>query len=147
MSGITEIGLRGLVPSTISAGFEEDATLLASIRWRGSKTSRHWRQTPLLDICFYEYEPALPKIDVNGTRPVCADGGEKVLGFEAVGDIVEFFAVTREEDGAGPWAVANADDIALDIFGGVVCRMEGLVEAAMAGGGVGDGRFMPACGD
>ena len=82
---------------------------------------------------------------MHGTRPICADGGEEILGFQAVGDVVELFAVAGEEDGASSWAVADADDVALDVFGGVVCGSERLVEAAVAGGDVREGGFVPAC--
>ena len=146
MSSVAGVGrLCRLIASTVSARFKEDTSLLASIRGRGSETARHWRQPPFLNIGFYENESALPEIDVHAARPVCADRGKEILGFEAVGDVVKLFAVAGEEDGARSRTVANANNITLDIFGGVVCRLEGLVEAAMAGGGVGQGGFVPAC--
>jgi hypothetical protein len=74
----------------------------------------------------------LAKVDVDRTRPVRADRGEEILGFEAMGDVVKFFAIAGEEDGASSGPVADADYVALDVFGTVICRGEGLVEAAMA---------------
>ncbi len=73
---------------------------------------------------------------MNGTRSVGADGGEEILSFEAVDDIVEFFAIAGKEDGAGSGTVADADDVTLNVFGTIVCWCEGLVEAAVTGGGV-----------
>lgn len=83
---------------------------------------------------------------MDGARPVGADGGEEVLGFEAVGDVVELLAVAGEEEGSGAGAVADADDVALDVGRAVGGRCEGLVVAALAGGGVGYGVFVPAWG-
>jgi hypothetical protein len=81
---------------------------------------------------------------VYGAGAVGADGGEEVLRFEAVGDVVEFLAVAGEEEGAGAGAVADADDVALDVGRAVGGGCEGLVVAALARGGVCYGVFVPA---
>ena len=60
-------------------------------------------------------------------------------------DVVEFFAVAREENGAGAGTVADADYVALDVGGTVGSGGEGLVVPAGAGGGVGEGGAVPAC--
>ena len=80
-----------------------------------------------------------------GAGAVGADGGEEVLRLEAVGDVVEFLAVAGEEEGACAGAVADADDVALDVGRAVGSRCEGLVVAALASGGVGYRVFVPAC--
>ena len=68
--------LVGLIACTISAGLEEDASLLAPVRGGGSKTSCHGREPPFLYIGLYEYETALPKVDMDCTRAIGAYGGE-----------------------------------------------------------------------
>lgn len=69
---------------------------------------------------------------------VGAEGGEEVEGFEPVDDVFEFFAVACEEDGAGARAVADPDNVALDVGGTVGGGVEGLIVAAPAGGCVCD---------
>lgn len=81
---------------------------------------------------------------MDGAGTVCADGGEEVLRFKAVGDVVEFLAVAGEEEGACAGTVADADDVALDVGRAVRGWGEGLVVAALAGGGVRHGVFVPA---
>jgi len=125
------------LPCAFSSRLKQYTPLLASIRWRRRKTARHRRQAPLLHISFDEDEAALTEIDVDGARAICADSGEKVLGFEAMGYIVELLAVAGEEDCASAGAIANTYHVALDIGGAVICGGEGLVVAAGAGGGIG----------
>lgn len=129
------------------ARFKQDTTLLTSIRGWWRETPRHRRQTPFLDIRFDENEAGLAEVDVHGARAVCTDGGEEVLGFETVGYVVEFFAVTSKEYGARAGAVADAYHVALDVRGAVGGRCEGLVVAAGTGRGVGYGGFVPAWGE
>lgn len=52
--------------------------------------------------------------------------------------VVEFFAIAREEDGAGAGAVADADDVTLVEGGRVGGTVKGLVVAALAKGCVSD---------
>lgn len=61
-----------------------------------------------------------------------------------MGDVVEFLAVAGEEEGTGTGTVADANDVALDVGRAVGGGREGLVVAALAGGGVGHGVFVPA---
>jgi hypothetical protein len=81
---------------------------------------------------------------MNLTRAVGSKSGEEVLGLETMGDVFEFLAVTREEDGTCAGAITYADDIALEIFLPVGYRSEGLVVAAGSVGEVGNGVFMEA---
>lgn len=50
-----------------------------------------------------------------GTRSIGTDGWEEVLRFKAVGYVFEFLAIASEEDGSGPWPVATANDVALNV--------------------------------
>lgn len=59
--------------------------------------------------------------------------------------VVEFFAVAREEDGAGAGAVADADDVTLVEGGRVRGTIKRLVVAALAEGCVSDRVFVPTC--
>lgn len=129
---------------SISTRFEQDAALLAAVRWWRSKTSRHGRQAPLLDVRLDEHEAGLAEIDVHRAGSVGADRGEEVLGFEAVGYVIEFLAVACEEDRAGARAIADANDVALDVGRAIRSRREGLVVPARTRGGIGYGRFVPA---
>ena len=123
-------------PRAIPSGFEQYASLFASV-WRGRrKTACHGRQAPFLDVGFDEDETALAEVDMHCARAVGADCGEEVLGFQTVGHVVEFLAVAGEKDGARSGAVSDANNVALDVFRSVVCGSEGLVMAAVAGGGV-----------
>lgn len=108
--------------------------MLATVRRWWRETAGHGRKTPFLDVGLDEDEAALAKVDVHGAGPLRADGGEEVLRFEAVSHVVEFFAVTGKEDGAGPGTVADADDVALNVFRTVGSGGEGLVVAAVTGG-------------
>lgn len=69
-------------------------------------------------------------------RPICADGRKEVLGSEAVGDIVEFFAVTGKENASCTRAVSDTYDVALNKARAVICGDEGLVVAAGTSRGV-----------
>lgn len=146
VSGVPVARLRGSGDGgALSSGLEEYTSLLAAVRGRRGQTARHGCQPPLLDIRLDEDEARLAEVDVDGARAVGADGGEEVRCLEAVGDVVELLAVAREEDGAGARAVADADDVALNVGRSVGGGSEGLVVAALAGGGVGYGVFVPAC--
>ena len=129
---------------SVPTRFEQDAALFTAVRWWRSKASCHGRQTPFLDVRLYEYEAGLAEIDVHGAGSISADCGEEVLGFEAVGYIIEFLAVAREEDRAGTRAVADTNDVALDVGRAIWSGREGLVVPAGPRGGVGYGGFVPA---
>ena len=79
------------------------------------QTARHRCQPPFLHIRFNEHESGLSEVYVYGTWSVGADGWEEVLRFKAVGYVFEFLAVAGEEDGAGSWTVATANDVALNV--------------------------------
>lgn len=81
---------------------------------------------------------------MHGAGSVGADRGKEVLGFEAVGYVIEFLAVAREEERAGARAVADANDVALDVGRAVWSRGERLIVAAGPWRGVGYGGFVPA---
>lgn len=61
-------------------------------------------------------------------------------------DFFEFFAVASKEDGAGAGTVADADYVALSVGGAVGGGVEGLVLPFVAGGEVGGGVAVEACG-
>lgn len=138
-----EIGCRW---EAALAGFEEDAALFGAVwGWR-CEGPGHWCEPPFFYVGFDEDEAELAEVDVDCAGAVGAEGREEVEGFEPVDDVFEFFAVAREEDGTGARAVANADDVALDVGGAVWGGVEGLVVAAPAGGCVCDRVLVVACG-
>lgn len=126
------------LPHALPSALEQNATLLAAVWRRGRKTAGHRSQAPFLDIGFDEDEAHLAEVHVDVARAVGADGREEVLGFQAVGDVFELFAVAREEDGSGAWTVADADHVALFVGGCVLCARERLVVAPLTCRGVRD---------
>ena len=129
----------------LSSRFEQDAALFAPVGGWGGKRARHGSQAPFFHVGFDEDEAGLAEVDVDGAGAVGAHGGEEVLVFKAVRDVVEFFAVACEEDGAGAGPIADAYYVALDVGRAVGGGGEGLVVPAGAGGGVGEGGAVPAC--
>jgi hypothetical protein len=75
---------------------------------------------------------------------VSTDGREEILGFQAMGDVIELLAVASEEHGAGTRTITDADNVTLDELRSKRCRGERLVVAAMAGGGISDRPFVEA---
>ena len=144
MAGNETVAAAAAFGLSVSARFEQDAALLAAVGWWRSKAPCHGRQTPFLDVRLDEHEAGLAEIDVHGAGSVGADRGEEILGFETVGYVVEFFAVTRKEDRAGARAVADANDVALDVGRAIWSGREGLVVPARSWGGVGYRGFVPA---
>lgn len=106
--------------------------MLAAVWWWRGQTTRHRCQAPFLDVCLEEDEAALPEVDVYLTWSVCADCWEEVLSLETVSDVLELLAVAGEEDGAGSWAVAATNYIALDVGRPVWSWHEWLVVAAVS---------------
>ena len=130
--------------SAFSPCFQKNTPLLAPIRrWR-RKTACHGGQTPFLDIGLYEDEATLAEVDVDRTWTIGSDGGEEILRLETMDNVVELFAVACEEDGASSGSVADAHNVALDVFGPIEGRDKGLVIATVAARGVGYGRFVPS---
>lgn len=106
--------------------------MLAPIRWRWSKTARHWCQSPFLNIRLDKDEAGLPKVDVYGAWSVGTDCGEEILRFKTMCDVFKFLAVAGEEDGAGSWAIAATDYVALNKGWAVWCGSEWLIVAAVS---------------
>jgi hypothetical protein len=95
------------------ATFEENATLFASIWWRWCKTASHGSKTPFLDIGFNKDKAHLAEVDLDVARASGSDGGEEVLRFEAMSNILQFLSVAGEEDGSSARPVAYSDDVSL----------------------------------
>ncbi len=129
---------RAAGKAVFPARLEEDASLLRSVWRRRRQRSRHRGQAPLLDVGLDEHKAGLAEVDVHDGGAVGADGGEEVVRLQAVDHVLELLAVACEEDGACPGAVANADDVALDVLRAVGGRGERLVEPAEACRQVGD---------
>ena len=125
------------LPRALSPRLKQNTPLLTPIRRRRRQTASHRRQSPFLNIGFYEDESGLAEVHVYGAWSVGTDGREEVLGFQAVRDVVEFFTVAGEEDRAGAGTVSDAYNVALDVGGAVGGGCEGLVVAAGAEGCVG----------
>ena len=130
--------------SAFSPCFQKNTPLLTPVWRRGRKTACHGSQTPFLDIGLYEDETTLAKVDVDRTRTIGSDGGEEVLRFETMDNVIELLAVAREEYGAGSGPIAYAHNVALNIFGTVKRRGKGLIIASVTARGVGYGRFVPS---
>jgi hypothetical protein len=137
-SAAAAIGWRALTR------LEEDAPVFGAVGWWWRERAVHRCQSPFLHIRLDEDEAELAEVYVHGTRAVRAERGEEVEGFKAVRYVVEFFAVTCEEDSATAGTVSDAYHIALDEGGPIGCACEGLVVAAVAGRSVGERVFMPS---
>lgn len=131
------------LPRAISPGLEQYAALLTPIRRRRRKAARHWRQTPFLYVSFDEHETTLTEVDVHGARSICTNCWKKVLSFKAMYNIIQFFAITSEEDATRARAVTNTYHVTLDVGGAVISRDEGLIVATVAGGSISYRGFMP----
>ena len=82
---------------------------------------------------------------MHGSGAVGSNGGDEVLGFEAMRYIIQLLTVASEEDGARAGTVADANDIALDNLGSVGGGIKGLVIPANTAREVSDGRLVVAC--
>lgn len=81
-------------------------------------------------------------------RAACigADGGEEVVAVEADVGVLELLAVAGEEDGAGAWAVADAENVAFGEGRAVRGGSEGVgVGLEAVGREVADRVLVPAC--
>lgn len=114
---------------SFSPALEENAALLASVRWRRRQRTSHWRQSPFLYIGFNENKAHLSKIHVHLARTIGADGRKEVLRLEAMRDILELFAVARKENGASSRAIPYSNDVALNIGWSIGCTSKGLVKS------------------
>jgi len=128
---------------TMLSAFEQDTPRLTTIRWRRSQTAGHRSKAPFLDIGLDEDKAHLSKIDVHFAGACSADGGKQVRMLESVRYVFELATVAGEEDCARAGTIADADDIADNIWWSIGrCGCEGLVEPTIAGGEVGDGCFV-----
>ncbi len=134
-----EVGCR-----SIPTRFQQDAPLLATVRWGRGQAARHRRQAPFLDVGLDEHKSHLAEVDVHRAGSVGAHGGEQILRFEAMRNVVQFAAVAGEEDGTRTWTIADPDDIPLHEFRPVAGGRERLVVPAMTGRGVSHGVLVPA---
>lgn len=125
------------------ASFKKNTALFASIRGRGSETASHRRQTPFLYICFDEDETRLSKVYVNCAGPVGSNSREKILGLEAMSDILQFLAVSSEEYCPGPRSISYADDIPLHKLWTICWAIKRLIISSMPRGRISDGILMP----
>jgi hypothetical protein len=119
-------------PDALASRVQKNRSLLTAIWRRGSQAASLRGKAPFLHIGLDEDESHLSKVDMNLARSLSADRGEEVLRFETVCDIVQFLAVTGEEDGTSARPVPDSYNITLDICGTVSGRCEGLVVASVA---------------
>lgn len=137
--------LQSSVPLPPTALLQQYTSRLTAVWWGWRQTPGHGRQPPFLDIRFYEHETALAKVDVDVTRAVCANCRKEILGFETVRDIIELFAIAREEDGARSGAVADTNDIAGCVGRAVLRGREWLVVTPGPGGEIGKRVTVVSC--
>ena len=115
-----------------SAGFEQYAALLAPVRRRGRKATRHRSQAPFLDVGFNKHKAHLSEIDVYRCRAICSYTRKKVLRFHSMGYVVELSTISGKKHGSGSRFVSYAYDIPLHVLWAVGSRMEWLVMSAIA---------------
>lgn len=130
--------------AVLAPGLEQDVALLGAVRRRRREAAGHGGEAPLLDVGLDEDEAGLAKVDVDDAGAVGADGGEEVLRLDTVNDVLQFLTVAGEENGARPRAVADANDVALDVLRCVGRRVEGLVAPALARRQICGGVFVEA---
>lgn len=143
--GVTGCKVTHALSDAFSSPFQENTTLLTSVRWRRRQRARHGRQSPFLHVCLDEDEPHLPKVHVHLARAISSDRREEVLGFQAVCDVLELLAVASEENRSRSRSVANTNDITLDVRRAVRVCGERLVEPTRAGGCVRNGSLVETC--
>lgn len=119
----------GICVTVLRTRFQENATLLGAIRWRGSQATSNRSQTPLLDVGFDKVEAGLSEVDMDDGGTVGTDGREEILGFETMNNFVELLTVASKEDCACSWPVPNPDNIALYDRRTIWSRRERLVIA------------------
>jgi hypothetical protein len=123
----------GISRTVLGTSFQQNATLLRSVRGWGSQTSSNGGETPFLDVGLDKDESSLSEVDVDSSRAVCADGGEEVLRLETVDYLFELLTIACEEDSTSPRSVTHADNIALYQWGPVRSGAKWLVIAASTG--------------
>lgn len=100
--------------AVLGTSFQQNATLLRSIRGWRSQASSDGSETPFLDIGLDENEAGLSEVDVNGGGTVCSNGGEEVLCLETMDYLLQFLTVTSEEDSSSSRTITHADNVALN---------------------------------
>lgn len=123
--------------AAVGARFQQNTTLLRSVRRRRREATGCGSQTPFLDIGLDKDETGLTKVDVDHSRTVGANSGKEVLRFETMNYLLEFLAVASKENSTCSRAVAHTDDVALHQLGTVGSGAKGLVVAT------GSGRLVP----
>jgi hypothetical protein len=71
---VSLVNALGNLGGTLAARFEQNAALFAAIGRGRCEATRHWGQTPFLDISFNEHEAHLAKIDMDTAGTVGPDG-------------------------------------------------------------------------
>jgi len=120
--------------TVLGTSFQQNATLLRSIRGWRSQASSDGSETPFFDVGLDENEAGLPEVDVNSSGTICSNGGEEILCLETVNYLLKFLTVASEEDSASSRTITHADDIALDQGGTIRSRAKWLVITASTGG-------------
>jgi hypothetical protein len=123
----------GISRTVLGTGFQQNATLLRSVRGWRSQTSSDGGQTPFLDIGLDEDEAGLSEVDVNSSRAVCANGGEEVLCLETVDYLFELLTIACKEDSTSSRPVTHTNNIALYQWGPIRSGAKWLVIAASTG--------------
>jgi len=123
---------------TIPPRLQENAALLAAVRWRRREAASHRRKAPLFDVCFYKHKPTLTKVDVYSTRAVSAHRWEEILTFEPMGHIIQFLAVACKEHRACARSIPNANHVTLYVLRPVWSWVERLVIPSVTAGCVCD---------
>jgi hypothetical protein len=91
--------------------FEQNAAAFAAVSWWGCQSAYTRGQTPLLYIGLNENKATLSKIDMQATRTVGANGGKEIVAVEPNERILEFPAVTCEENCPASWPIADTNDV------------------------------------
>ena len=65
--------------TVLGSSFQQNATLLRSIRGWRSQASSDGSETPFFDVGLDENEAGLPEVDVNSSGTICSNGGEEIL--------------------------------------------------------------------
>ena len=123
-------------PDSFASRIQKNRSLFAAVRWGRSQATCLWGKTPFLYVGFNEDESHLSEVDMYLTRSLSANRGKEVLSLESMRNIVEFLAVTGEEDCSCARSVTNSNNIALDVGRSVSRGCEGLVVAPIAVGSV-----------
>lgn len=129
----------------LRACLQQNAAGLRTVRRRRRQGSSHRCQAPFLDIGLDKHKASLSKVDVYSCGSVGPNSGEEVWIFQAMHDIVQFLAVSGEENATSSWSVSAADHVALHKWRTVRSLVEGHVKALESIREVGCRVFVEAC--